>query len=132
MLTFNEELIEGRVALYDDAGRPCVLVDGFRAISMSAARRPGSSGGGRDLLYHVDWERSASDLAITKTQPVPLTQLREAATVNTDEIIAVRGRSELEAVMTAEDDLAAAQLAHGLREMGVDAKSKKGFTAEVS
>ena len=61
VLHFNEELIEGRIALYDEAGRPCVLVDGFRAISMTAARRPGSSGGGRDLLYHIEWERSASD-----------------------------------------------------------------------
>ena len=26
-----------------------------------SARRAGASGGGRDLLYHVDWERTASD-----------------------------------------------------------------------
>lgn len=130
VLHFNEELIEGRVALYDEAGQPCVLVDGFRAISMAAARRPGSSGGGRDLLYHVDWERSASDMASAKMQPLPLAQLRDAATATLEEVIAIRGRSELEAAMSAEDDLAAAQLAHGLREMGVDAKSKKGFTAE--
>ncbi len=32
--------------------------------------------------------------------------------------------------MAAEDDLAAVQLAHGLREMGVDPSSRKGFTAE--
>src|SRR5204863_7049091 len=44
VLHFNEELIEGRIALYDEAGRPCVLLDGFRAISMAAARRPGACG----------------------------------------------------------------------------------------
>lgn len=117
VLHFNEELIEGRIALYDEAGRPCVLVDGFRAISMTAARRPGSPGAGRDLLYHVDWERSASTLAAAPLAPVPLTQLRDAATATLDEIIAIRGRTHLESVMAAEDDLAAAQLAHGLRAM---------------
>ncbi len=130
VLHFNEELIEGRIALYDEAGQPCVLVDGFRAISMAAARRPGSSGGGRDLLYHVDWERSASDRVSEKAQPLPLEKLHGAATATLDEIIAIRGRAELEGVMAAEDELAAAQLAHGLREMGVDAKSKTGFSAE--
>lgn len=129
VLHFNEELIEGRIALYDHSGRPCVLVDGFRAISMSAARRPGASGGGRDLLYHVDWERSESDMAATTVSPVPLAQLRDVATATLNDVIAVRGRAELEAVMAAEDELAAAQLAHGLREMGVNVKAD--FTADT-
>ena len=43
------------------------------------------------------------------------------ATTALDEVIALRGRAELEAVMAAEDDLAAAQIAAGLREMGVSA-----------
>jgi acyl transferase domain-containing protein/acyl carrier protein/SAM-dependent methyltransferase len=127
VLHFNDELIEGRISLYDEAGRPCVLVDGFRAISMTAARRPGASGGGRDLLYHVDWERSASTMAAAKTLPVTLTQLHATATATLNEVIGVRGRAELEAVMAAEDDLAAVQLAHGLREMGVNPSS--AFTA---
>ncbi len=130
VLHFNEELIEGRIALYDEAGQPCVLVDGFRAISMAAARRPGSSGAGRDLLYHVDWERSASDRVSEKAQPLPLEKLRDAATATLEEIISIRGYAELEGVMAAEDDLAAVQLAHGLREMGVDVKAKAGFTAK--
>ena len=36
-----------------------------------------------------------------------------------DEVVAVRGSAELEAALCALDDLAAAQLARGLRDMGV-------------
>lgn len=119
VLHFNEELIEGRIGLYDESGRPCVLVDGFRAISMSAARRPGASGGSRDLVYHVDWERTAPTVAAAALTALPLCQLRDVATTALNEIIELRGRAELEGVMAAEDDLAAAQIAKGLREMGV-------------
>src|SRR5436190_20524575 len=38
----NDEFVEGRIALYDEAGKPCVLVDGFRAISVANVRRGGS------------------------------------------------------------------------------------------
>ncbi|MCE9519801.1 MAG: SDR family NAD(P)-dependent oxidoreductase, partial [Verrucomicrobia bacterium] len=130
VLHFNDELIEGRIALYDEADRPCVLVDGFRAISMTAARRPGSSGAGRDLVYHIEWERSASTMIPSKLKPLSLAQLRDAAGVALDEVIAMRGRAELEAVMAAEDDLAATQVAQGLREMGVKTSSRKAFTAD--
>lgn len=130
VLHFNEELIEGRIAIYDEADRPCVLVDGFRAISMTAARRTGASGGGRDLVYHIDWERSASTMNAEKQKPVPLERLRDVAIDALEEVIAIRGRAKLEAVMADEDELAAAQIARGLREMGVDPTSRKGFTAE--
>ena len=130
VLHFNDELIEGRIALYDDADRPCVLVDGFRAISLTAARRPGSSGGGRDLVYHIGWERTASTMAPSKQQPLPLARLRDVAAGALDEVVSLRGRSELEAVMAAQDELAAAQIAHGLQEMGVAPSSRKGFTAD--
>ncbi|MDH4476670.1 MAG: SDR family NAD(P)-dependent oxidoreductase [Verrucomicrobiaceae bacterium] len=130
VLHFNEELIEGRIALFDDAGQPCVLVDGFRAISMAAARRPGASGGGRDLLYHVDWERSQSTAAPSKIAPVALKQLHKTATATLEEILSVRGREELEGVLRAEDELAAAQIASGLAAMGVSEKLKAGFSAE--
>lgn len=130
VLHFNEELIEGRVALYDEEGRPCVLVDGFRAISMTAARRPGASGGSRDLLYGIEWERSVSDVPPSKQKPLSLAQLKEAASTALNEIIDMRGRGVLESVMAAEDELAAANIAIGLREMGVDPSGKKGFTAE--
>ena len=126
VLHFNEELIEGRIGLYDEAGHPCVLVDGFRAISMSAARRPGASGGGRDLVYNVDWERTAPTVAPATLTPVPLSQLKEVATKALDEVVALRGVTELQGVMAAEDDLAAAQIAAGLREMGV----KMAFSAD--
>ena len=122
VLHFNEELIEGRIGIYDEAGHPCVLVDGFRAISMSAARRPGASGGTRDLVYHVDWERKAPSVAATAQVLVPLARLRDVATTALNEVIGLRGRAELEGVMAAEDHLAAAQLAKGLRDMGVSAE----------
>src|SRR5262249_36688502 len=54
----NEEFVEGRISLYDEAGQPCVLVDGFRAISVSGVRRSGRPDGKRDVVYHVDWERT--------------------------------------------------------------------------
>lgn len=130
VLNFNEELIEGRIAIYDEAHRPCVLVDGFRAISMAAARRPGASGGGRDLIYHVDWERHTSTIAPVKPKPLPLTALRDAAQKTLDEVLTLRGRSELQAVMDFEEELAAAQIAQGLRAMGVSPSDRKPFNAE--
>lgn len=127
VLHFNEELIEGRIGLYDEAGRPCVLVDGFRAVSMSNVRRAGSSGGTRDLIYNVDWERTLPTVPPSAQPPVPLTQLRDTASTALDEVLALRGRSTLEAVMHAEDTLAAALIANGLREMGVNS----AFSAEM-
>ena len=127
VLHFNEELIEGRIGLYDEAGRPCVLVDGFRAISMTAVRRAGASGGGRDLVYHVDWERTAPTVAPAAQQPLPLAQLRDVASDALEEVIALRGRAELEAVMAAEDDLAAAQIARGLAGNG---RQRPQFSAD--
>ncbi|MCX6872958.1 MAG: SDR family NAD(P)-dependent oxidoreductase [Verrucomicrobia bacterium] len=121
VLHFNEELIEGRIGIYDEAGHPCVLVDGFRAISMSAARRSSTSGGSRDLVYHVDWERTAPSVAPAARISVPLARLRDVATTALDEIIGLRGRAALEGVMAAEDDLAAAQIANGLQNMGLSA-----------
>ncbi len=126
VLHFNEELIEGRVGIYDDAGHPCVLIDGFRAVSMTAARRPGASGGSRDLVYNVDWERTEPTVPAAAQISIPLAQIRDVAATALDEVIGLRGRVELEGVMAAEDDLAAAQVANGLREMGVTA----AFSAE--
>jgi acyl transferase domain-containing protein/acyl carrier protein len=113
---FNDEFIEGNIGLYDDAGQPCVLVDGFRAVSMAAARRA-AAGGTRDLLYHIDWERTAADETPAPLAPVALEDMRDAAQSTLDEVIAVRGRAKLEATMAAEDDLAAKQIARGLRGM---------------
>ncbi|MGL4399622.1 MAG: SDR family NAD(P)-dependent oxidoreductase, partial [Luteolibacter sp.] len=121
VLHFNEELIEGRIGIYDEAGHPCVLVDGFRAVAMTSVRRAGASGGSRDLVYNIDWERTPPTVAPSATTIVPLGQLRDAATTALEEVLSLRGRTELQAVMAAEDDLAAAQIAAGLREMGVSA-----------
>lgn len=126
--TCNEEYLEGNIGMYDESGQPCVLVDAFRAVSMAAVRRSGAPGGGRDLLYHIEWERKPAASANPEPlAPVPLSQLREVANQTLEEVVAVRGRSALEATMAAEDDLAAAHIARGLRKMGV---KKKPFTAE--
>jgi acyl transferase domain-containing protein len=128
VLGCNEEFVEGRISLYDEAGQPCVLVDGFRAISVSGVRRSGAPGGTRDVIYHVDWERTPSASRPALHPALPLEQLQAAAATALEQVIAIRGRQELQAAMAAGDDLAAAQLAHGLREMGVTAGRK--FTAD--
>ena len=122
----NDELVEGGIALYNEAGEPCVMVDGFRAISMSAARRSGAPGGTRDLVYHVEWERTPVTLPPTHRPPVPLARLREVAGEALEDIINARGRDRLEATLAAEDELAAAQIAAGLQQMGAG----KAFTMD--
>ena len=122
----NEELVEGDVAIYDESGQPCVLVEGFRAISLAAARRSGAPGGIRDLIYNVEWERTPASGPRTGLAPVPLTELHQAAHAALEEVVAVRGREKLEATLAAEDELAASLLAEALRKMG----AKKSFTAE--
>src|SRR6476620_5904080 len=115
---FSDDFLEGDIALYDEAGKPCVLVDGFRAISIAGAGRsaPGST---RDLTYHVAWERTPSDVVRPAFAPLPLEQLHAATQHALDRAIALRGRSELEAAIRDVDELAATQLARGLQEMGV-------------
>lgn len=117
VVQFNEEFLEGRIGMYDEAGKPCVLIDGFRAISMAAARRAGTTGT-RDLIYHIEWERTAGSTEPAALEPVALATLKQAAQKALDEVIATRGRAALEATMKAEDDLAATQIAEGLRRMG--------------
>jgi acyl transferase domain-containing protein/NADPH:quinone reductase-like Zn-dependent oxidoreductase/SAM-dependent methyltransferase/acyl carrier protein len=129
VVQFNDEFIEGNIGLYDESGAPCVLVDGFRAVSMAAARRAGTSGT-RDLLYHVDWERTASVGTPATLTPVPLADLKEAAQKTLEEVIAVRGKANLEATMAAEDDLAAAQIARGLRQMAAGLKADAVWTVD--
>jgi acyl transferase domain-containing protein/NADPH:quinone reductase-like Zn-dependent oxidoreductase/SAM-dependent methyltransferase/acyl carrier protein len=124
VLQSNDEFVEGRLALYDDAGQPCVLVDGFRAISVAGVRRTGAQGGTRDVLYHVDWQRTPPNILATARPSLPLEQLHAAAAQALDQVLATRGREELQAAMAAGDDLAAAQLARGLREMGVTPRGK--------
>ena len=124
---FSDEFVEGKLCLYDGTGKPCVLVDGFRAIGVSGARRSGAPGG-RDVLYNVSWERKPSG-ARSAVRPVPLSRLQEVAREALEQVIATRGRARLQASMAACDDLAAAQLARGFREMVSQAGSGRLLTA---
>ncbi len=56
---FGDDFLEGDITLYNEGGKPCVLVDGFRAISLSGAGRSAAPGSTRDLTYHVAWQRAA-------------------------------------------------------------------------
>ncbi len=112
----GDEFVVGRIQLYDEAGKPCVVVDGFRAISMNRARRSGAAGS-RDILYHVRWERTSGSSGRSSQQPPPLGRLEQAARSALEQVMAARGRDKLEASLAACDDLATAQLAKGLRAM---------------
>ena len=116
----NDELIEGNIALYDEAGRPAVYVEGFRAVALSFGKK-GVASGWRDLVYHLDWQKLPGSAGAMEAPDVPLDDLRRAAAEAGDEVVALRGADEMRQVMREEDDLAAAFVAAGLREMGVRA-----------
>ncbi|MHA3774749.1 SDR family NAD(P)-dependent oxidoreductase [Verrucomicrobiota bacterium sgz303538] len=118
VLQCNDEFVEGRIEMYDESGKPAVLIDGFRAISVSSVRK-GAAGGTRDVVYHVDWERTPSTSLAAPPVSMPLDQLKGAAQRALDQVLSIRGRSDLEAAISAGDDLTAVQVARGLREMGV-------------
>jgi acyl transferase domain-containing protein/SAM-dependent methyltransferase/acyl carrier protein len=128
VLECNAEFVDGRISLYDEDGKPCVLIDGFRAISVAGIRRD-TLGGTRDVLYHIDWERTPAVSKPTPLEPVPLSRLREAAQAALDDVIATRGEDRLKGAIAAQDDLTAPLLCAGLREMG--AEIGKDFTAET-
>ena len=125
----NDEFVEGGIELFDESGRPCVRIDGFRAISVEGSRRTGRTGKGRDVTYHVAWERSACTPARVHSEPVPLCRLREVAMGALDEVLDMRGRGKLDAASAAGDELTAAQVANGLREMGAGTSPDGLFTA---
>jgi acyl transferase domain-containing protein/acyl carrier protein len=127
VLECTEEFVEGRISLYDEAGQPCVLIDGFRAISVSGIRRSGAPGGTRDVIYHVDWQRTPATSVTASRPPLPLQQLHAVATDALDQVVSMRGRKELETAMNASDHLAVTQIAQGLRSMG--AAVGESFTA---
>ncbi len=127
---FNDEYLEGELSLYNEAGEPCVLIDGFRAISVSGARRSGAPGSGRDVVYQVAWERMASEAEAPGTrEPLPLSRLQQVAGKVYDEVLRTRGKAKLEKAMADCDGLAAALVCRGLRAMGatstIDAKKLK-------
>ncbi|MBV8587314.1 MAG: acyltransferase domain-containing protein, partial [Verrucomicrobia bacterium] len=113
----NDEYVEGKIELYEETGRPCVLVEGFRAISVSGARRGAAQSSSRNVVYHLEWEQTPSVSDSPRLNPVPLTRLREVAQAALAQVIDLRGRSELEMAMAAGDEMAAAQLASALRKM---------------
>ncbi|MBV8968527.1 MAG: SDR family NAD(P)-dependent oxidoreductase, partial [Verrucomicrobia bacterium] len=113
----NDEYVEGKIELYDETGRPCVLVEGFRAISVSGARRGAAQSSSRNVVYHLEWEQTPSVSDSARLNPVPLTRLREVAQAALAQVIDLRGRSDLETAMAAGDEMAAAQLASALRKM---------------
>ncbi len=125
----SPEYLEGKLEIYDETGKPCVSVDGFRAVSVSSARRGGTGGGSRDVLYHPTWERTPLGLPLSALAPVPLSDLRTAAQHALDEVVAIRGRKEIEAAMVAGDDLAATQICRGLQAMGVKPGAGSTFSA---
>jgi acyl transferase domain-containing protein/NADPH:quinone reductase-like Zn-dependent oxidoreductase/NAD(P)-dependent dehydrogenase (short-subunit alcohol dehydrogenase family)/acyl carrier protein len=124
------ELVDGRIELYDEDGNPSLLIDGFRAISVAESRRIDTSGQSRDVVYHVAWERAAASSRHVNQQPVPLDSLQAAARHALDDVIGARGRTRLQTAIAALDELAAVQLARGLREMAVEAGSNGTLTAE--
>ncbi len=125
----NDEYVEGRLEMYDGAGKPCVLIDGFRAVSVSGARRSGALGGSRSVLYHLAWERTPAQSRPASQPSVPLDRLRRAAQDALDQVIATRGRADLQNAMAAGDELAAALLARGVREMAAVSGSSESYTA---
>ena len=126
----NDEYVEGKLEMYDAGGMPCVLIDGFHAISVSGARRSGAPAGSRNLLYHLAWERTPAQTRPGSREPLSLDRLRHAAQDALEQVIATRGRAKLQSAMAAGDELAAAQLARGLREMTKLAGASAGFSAD--
>ena len=126
----NDEYVEGGIDLFDEAGRPCVRIDGFRAISVEGARRSGKTGKGRDLTYHVAWEKTPSSAKPAPQPPVSLRRLQDAAQHALDEVLDMRDRDHLEAASIAADALTAAQVARALRDMGAGSAKGGIFTAE--
>lgn len=114
---FNDEFLEGDITLFDATGSPCVVVEGFRAIAVSGARRS-SPGGTRDIVYHIGWEKIGS-VATAPQAPVSLEELRDSAAKALTEVMEARGKAKIEKAMADADQLAAAQICAGLARMGV-------------
>ena len=126
----NDEFVEGGIELFDESGKPCVRIDGFRAISVEGAKRTGKTGKGRDVTYHVAWEKHPTSPRAASPAPVALTRLHEVAQCALDEVLDMRGRGNLDAASAAGDKLTAAQVASGLRDMGAGCTEDEIFTAE--
>ncbi len=126
----NDELVEGGIDLYDEAGRPCVRIDGFRSVSVEGARRSARTGKGRDLIYHVAWEKAVAAAMPAQQASVSLDRLRDVAQHALDEVLDLRGRVDLQDASAAGDKLTEAQIARGLRGMGAGTSADGAFTAD--
>jgi len=126
----TDEFVDGGIEMYDETGRPCVRIDGFHAVSVEGGRRSGTTGKGRDLIYHVAWEQAAAPVQASLQPPVPLDRLCAVARHALDEVLDLRGRDALESASAAGDELTAAQVACGLREMGAGSSAGGSFTAD--
>lgn len=124
----NGELVEGNIEIYDGEGKPCVVIQGFRAISVEGARRSSRTGKGRDVMYHVAWEKQSKLPQTASPEPLPLRRLHEVAQLALDEVFEMRGRENLVAANAAGDDLALAQVSCGFQQMLEG--SKLPFSAE--
>ncbi len=124
----NDELVEGNIEIYDGEGRPCVSIQGFRAISVEGARRSSRTGKGRDVMYHVAWEKQSKLPPTSSPEPLPLGRLQEVAMEALEEVFTMRGRDHLEAANAADDVLALSQVASAFEKMIAD--TEEPFTAE--
>jgi len=110
----NEEMLEGAIDIYDAHGEPAVRIDGFRAIGVEGVRRQGTSGKGRDLVYHEDWERCPRPNGSPESRapdPLPVARMCAAAKDALGEILATR--PGLEAANADREALTLAQVARG-------------------
>ena len=81
-----------------------------------SARRSGAGGRPRPSLSHRVGA-GAGQLAFVSLRAGPTVRLQDVAQEPLEQVITTRGRAKLQAAMAACDDLAAAQVARGLREM---------------
>lgn len=113
----NDELVEGGIESFDEAGNPCVSIQGFRAISVEGARRSSRTGKGRDVTYHVAWEKQSKIPQVASPEPPPLGVLGSIAGSALEEIFELRGRDHLQAANADGETLALAQVACAFRSL---------------
>jgi acyl transferase domain-containing protein/acyl carrier protein/2-polyprenyl-3-methyl-5-hydroxy-6-metoxy-1,4-benzoquinol methylase len=124
----NEELVEGGIRIFNGTGQPCVCVQGFRAISVEGARRSARTGKGRDVTYHVAWEKQDRLPRVTSAAPPSLPELKAQAEAAWEDVVGMRGRAHLEAAGSSGDVLALAQVARGF--VNLIRGTSAPFTAE--